>query len=275
MRRRESVGDLAGPGPRSRASGSDCECRVGLARDSYKTSLGAAVRMSAGLLGGDGARVGGLSLQHDVPLGFVLVDDPEDAEFHAAKIVLARTRIVAGDDAVVDAVHGFCGKPDGLEVARPERLNAVLTSPWRLLAIGGHSDLGHVSMGSHVICGAAGPERVGGQSLVDGCDPANRRCRRRLGFQRTAVPAASLRAAVLALMGCNSFDLTAGEYPSTNSLCASALSGQPVAVIGTLGRLYADFDAVGLFARSVAEGPSLALLSSGLTARTRSPLATV
>lgn len=197
------------------------------------------------------------SLQHDVPLGFVLAEDPEDAEFQAAKIVLAHTRIVEDDDAVVDAVNGFCGKPDGLEVARPERLNLVLASRWRLLAIGGHSDLGHVSLGSHVICGAAGPEMVGGQLLVDGCDPAASRCRRRLGHQHTAVPAVSLRAAVLTLMGCNSFDLTAGGYPSTNSLCASALSGQPVAVIGTLGNLSTGFDAVGQFASFVAKGLSL------------------
>lgn len=197
------------------------------------------------------------SRHHDVPLGFVLADDPEDAEFYAAKIMLAHTRVFAGDDAVVDAVNGFCGKPDDLEVARPERLSSVLAAPWRCLTISGHSDLGHVSMGSHVICGAASPERVGGQALADGCDPVSGDCRRKLGFQRTAVPAVALRAAVLALLGCNSFDLTRGGYPSTNSLCASALSGHPVAVIGTLGQLSSDFDAVGQFADSVAEGLSL------------------
>ncbi len=197
------------------------------------------------------------SRRHEVPLGFVLADDPQDAEFHAAKIVLAHTRVVAGDDAVVDAVNGFCGSPLDPEVSRPERLDSVLAAPWRLLTISGHTDLGHVSMGSHVICGAASAELVGGQSLADGCDPVSGSCRRRLGFQRTAVPAVALRTAVLALLGCNSFDLTMSEYQSTNSLCASALSGQAVAVIGTLGRMNSDLDAVGLFTSAVAEGLSL------------------
>lgn len=197
------------------------------------------------------------ALLRDVPLGFVLVADPADADYQVRKTLFAHTRIAADDDAIIDAVNGYCGKSDELEVARPERLTRVLAARWRILAIGGHSDLGHMSLGSHVICGATGPERVGGALLADGCVPGVGQCRRKLGFQRDSVPAESVRAAVVALMGCNSFDLTAGEYPSTNSLCASALSGQPVAVVGTLGRLNADFDAVGQFTRSLTDGLTL------------------
>jgi hypothetical protein len=197
------------------------------------------------------------SLRHDIPLGFVLADDPEEAEFQASKILLAHTRILSDDDAIVDTVNGFCGKPDDLMVARPERLGRVLASRWRLLAIGGHSDLGHMGLGSHVICGATGPERVAGQPPADGCDPGNGLCRCKTKFLRTAIPAASLRAVVVAMMGCSTFDLTAGEFPSTNSLCASMLGGQPAAVIGTLGQLDGGFDAVGPLASFVAEGFTL------------------
>ncbi len=197
------------------------------------------------------------ALGHDIPLGFVLAEDSEEAEFQVSKIIFGHTRILSGDDAVVGTVSGLCGKPDDLQVARPERLTKVLAARWRLLAIGGHSDLGHVGLGSHVICGATGPERVDGRLLADGCDPDIGRCRCTTKFMETAVPALSLRAAIVALLGCNTFDLTAGEHPTTNSLCASSLSGQPIAVIGTLGQLGADFDAVGQLASSIAEGLSL------------------
>jgi hypothetical protein len=195
--------------------------------------------------------------RRDVPVGFVLASDPADADYQVRKTLLAHTRVVAVDDAIIDAVNGYCGQADQLEIARPERLAGVLAGQWRVLAIGGHSDLSHLSLGSHVICGAAEPERVDGALLADGCDPGIGRCRRKLGFQRASWPAKSVRAAVVALMGCNSFDLTAEEYPSSNSLCASVLSGQPSAVVGTLGRLNADFDAAGQFTRSLTSGLTL------------------
>jgi hypothetical protein len=197
------------------------------------------------------------ALRRGVPLGFVLAAGQADADYQVRKTLLAHTRMVAGDDAVIDAVNGYCGQAGELDVARPERLTEVLAAQWRVLAIGGHSDLSHMSLGSHVICGAAEPEQVDGTLLADGCDPGTGRCRRKLGFQRTSVPAQSLRAAVVALMGCSSFDLTAGEYPSSNSLCASTLSGQPFAVVGTLGLLYADFDAARQFVRTLADGLTL------------------
>jgi hypothetical protein len=187
----------------------------------------------------------------------VLVDDPADAEFQASKILLAHTRVLPGDDAIVDSVNGYCGKADDPVVARPERLSSVLTSSWRLLAIGGHSDIGHMGLGSQLLCGATEPERFAGRLLADGCDPVSDRCRCRTQFLNTAVPAMSLRAAVVALMGCSSFDFTTSQNSTTNSLCAGALSGQPVAVIGLLGDLDARFDAVGQLARWVADGLSL------------------
>ncbi|HEU5269786.1 MAG TPA: hypothetical protein VFU36_07670 [Jatrophihabitans sp.] len=197
------------------------------------------------------------ALRHEIPLGFLLVDDPAEAEFQAAKIRLAHTRILPGEDAVVDAVNGFCGKAGEPEVARPKRLSAVLASSWRLLALGGHSDLGHLGLGSQLVCGATGPERFAGRHLADGCDPAKDQCRCTTIFLRTAVPAVSLRAAAVALMGCSTFDPTTTECSSTNSLCASILSGQPVAVIGVLGDLDSRFDAVGELARCLADGLSL------------------
>ena len=165
--------------------------------------------------------------RHDVPLGFVLAADLADAEFQASKIALAHARVPAGEDALIDAVNGVCGPPDGLKVARPERLKAILDAPWRLLAICGHSDLGHLGLGSLTLCGATGPERVDGRLLTDGCDPGADRCRSTTKLLRTTVPAAGLRAAVVAVLGCGCFDLAAGEYPTTNSLCASILSGWP------------------------------------------------
>lgn len=197
------------------------------------------------------------SLRCEIPLGFVLVDDPDDAEFQASKILLAHTRILPGDDAIVDTVNGLCGKADEPVAARPERLSTVLASSWRLLAIGGHSDIGHMGLGSQLICGATEPERFAGRRLADGCDPGNDRCRCRTRFLSTAVPAVSLRAAVVALMGCSSFDPTTSEQSSTNSLCAGALSGQAIAAIGVLGDLDDRFDAVGQSARFVADGLSL------------------
>ncbi len=197
------------------------------------------------------------SLRYEIPLGFLLVDDLDDAEFQVSKLLLAHTRILPGDDAVIDSVKGFCGKIDELVVARPERLSTVLTSPWRLLGIVGHSDLGHMGLGSRLICGATGPEQFAGQLLADGCDPGNDSCRCTTQFLRSAVPAASLQASIVALMGCMTFDPTSNESSSTNSLCAGALSGRAVAAIAMLGDFDPRFDAVGQFARSLDEGLSL------------------
>ncbi|GAA1647181.1 hypothetical protein ACFQY4_16125 [Catellatospora bangladeshensis] len=197
------------------------------------------------------------SLRSGIPLGLVLVDDVADARFQASKLRLAHTRILPGDDGVIDSIGGFCGKSDDLAAARPERLSSVLASPWRMLGIVGHSDLGHMGLGSHLICGATGPEQSAGRPLADGCDPDRGVCRCMTQYLRTAVPAASLRAAVVALMGCMTFDAATNEFSSTNSLCASALRGRPVAVIAMLGDLDPRFDAVGQCARSLAEGLSL------------------
>lgn len=194
---------------------------------------------------------------HDVPLGFVLAADLAEAEFQTSKITLAHARILAGEDALIDAVNGVCGQPDDLKVTRPERLRAILDAPWRLLAICGHSDLGHMGLGSLTLCGATGPEQVDGRLLTDGCDPGMDRCRNTTKLLRTAVPTAGLQAAVVALMGCGCFDLAVGEYPTTNSLCVSILSGWAVAAISTLGQLHADADTVGLLAAGLAEGLSL------------------
>jgi hypothetical protein len=213
------------------------------------------------------------SLRFDVPLGFLLVDDPEEARFQASKLRLAHTRVLPGDDAVIDSVNGLCGRPGDLVAARPERLGTVLTSPWRLLAIGGHSDRGHMGLGSHLLCGATGPEHFAGQLLADGCDPDNDTCRCTTKFLSTAVPARSLRANVVALMGCTSFDPTTTERVTTNSLCASALSGLPVAVIAMLGDLDERFDAVGQCARSLAEGRSLGAAVQHLSRAHRVPTA--
>lgn len=195
--------------------------------------------------------------RHDVPVGFVLAADPAEAEFLTSKITLAHTRVPAGEDVLIDAVNGVCGPPDDLKVARPERLGAILDAPWRVLSVCGHSDLGHISLGSLVVCGANGPERVDGKLLTDGCDPGADRCRSTTKLLRTAVPAAGLRAAVVAVMGCSTFDVAVGEHPTTNSLCVSALSGLALAAIGTLGQLHADADTVGLVATYLAEGLSL------------------
>ncbi|BCJ76664.1 hypothetical protein CS0771_62080 [Catellatospora sp. IY07-71] len=197
------------------------------------------------------------SLRSGIPFGLVLVEDAADAEFQASKLRLAHTRILPGDDAVIDSIGGFCGKTDDLAAARPERLSSVLASPWRMLGIVGHSDLGHMGLGSHLICGATGPEHSAGRPLADGCDPDQGVCRCMTQYLRTAVPAASLRAAVVALMGCMTFDAATNEFSSTNSLCAGALSGWPVGVIAMVGDLDPRFDAVGLCARSLAEGLSL------------------
>ncbi|WP_147996321.1 hypothetical protein [Streptomyces sp. uw30] len=195
--------------------------------------------------------------RHEVPVGFVLAADPAEAEFQASKITLGHARVPAGADVLIDAVNGVCGPPDDLKVARPERLGAILDAPWRLLAISGHSDLGHMGLGSLVLCGATGPERVDGRLLSDGCDPSVDHCRCTTKLLRTAVPTVGLRAAVVALMGCGSFDLAVGEHPTTNSMCASALNGWALAAVGTLGQFNADFDAVGVLAAHVAEGLSL------------------
>jgi len=197
------------------------------------------------------------SSRFDVPLGFLLVDDLDEARFQAAKLRLAHTRVLPGDDVVIDSVNGLCGVPGDLVAGRPERLRTVLTSPSRLLAIGGHSDLGHMGLGSHLLCGATGPEHFAGRLLADGCDPDNDTCRCTTKFLSTAIPARSLRANVVALMGCRSFDPTTTEGSTTNSLCASALGGLPVAVIAMLGDLDEHFDGVGQCARSLAEGLSL------------------
>ncbi len=213
------------------------------------------------------------SLRYDVPLGFLLVDDPEEGRFQAGKLRLAHSRVLPGDDAVIDAVNGWCGEPGDLVAARPERLSTVLTSSWRLLAIGGHSDLGHLGLGSHLLCGATGPERFAGQLLADGCDPDNDTCRCTTKFLSTAVPARSLRASVVALMGCRSFDPTATEDSTSNSLCASALSGQPVAVVAMLGDLDDRFDAVGECARALADGRSIGAVVHHLNRSHRVPTA--
>lgn len=209
----------------------------------------------------------------DVPLGFLLVDDVEEARFQAAKLRLAHTRVLPGEDAVVDTVNGLCGVPGDLVAARPERLGTVLTSPWRLLAIGGHSDLAHIGLGSRLLCGATGPERFAGRLLADGCDPDNDVCRCTRKFLSTATPARSLRAHVVALMSCRSFDPTTTEGSTTGSLCASALSGQPVAVIAMLGDLDEHFDGVGQCARSLAEGLSLGAVVHHLNRAHRVPTA--
>jgi hypothetical protein len=195
--------------------------------------------------------------RHEVPVGFVLAADPAEAEFQAAKITLGHMRVPAGADVLIDAVNGVCGPPDDLKVARPQRLGAILDAPWRLLAVCGHSDLGHMGLGSLVLCGATGPERVDGRLLSDGCDPSADHCRCTTKLLRSAVPTVGLQAAVVALMGCGSFDLAAGEHPTTNSMCVSALSGWALAAIGTLGQFNADYDAVGVLAEYVAEGLSL------------------
>lgn len=195
--------------------------------------------------------------RHDVPLGFVLAADLAEAEFQVSKIRLAHAHVPAGEDVLIDAVNGVCGPPGGLKVARPERLKEILDAPSRLLAVCGHSDLGHLGLGSLTLCGATGPERVDGRLLADGCDPDTGRCRSTTKLLRTAVPTAGLRSAVVALLGCGCFDLAAGEYPTTNSLFVSLLGGWALAAIGTLGQLNAEFDAVGLLAAHLAEGLSL------------------
>ena len=213
------------------------------------------------------------SSRADTPRGFLLVEDAEDARFQAAKLRFAHTRVLPGDDAVVDSVNGSCGRPGDLEAARPERLSTVLASSWRLLAVGGHSDIGHMGLGSHILCGATGRERFAGRLLADGCDPDNGTCRCATTFLRTVVPVRSLRAGVVALMGCRTFDLTATESSTTNSLCASALSGHPVAVITMLGELDLRFDGVGQCARSLADGLSLGAAVQGLNRSHRIPTA--
>jgi hypothetical protein len=74
-------------------------------------------------------------------------------------------------------------------------------------------------------------------------------------------------------MGCRSFDPTTTEGSTTNSLCASALSGLPVAVIAMLGDLDDRFDAVGQCARSLAEGLSLGATVQHLNRSHRVPTA--
>ncbi|MDE0777773.1 MAG: hypothetical protein OSB43_15970 [Nocardioides sp.] len=211
------------------------------------------------------------SLRADVPLGLLLVEDLGDAEFQVAKLLLAHTRVLPGDDALVDAVSGMCGSVDHLAAARPERLGLVLDSPWRLLTIVGHSDLGHLGLGSCVVCGATGPERYAGRLLADGCDPASGRCRCTTAFLRTVVPAMSLRVVVLSLLGCMTFDPSRTELYSTNSLCAAALSGHAVAAIATLGDLDPHVDVAGLGARALADGLSLGAVVQRLNRAHRIP----
>jgi hypothetical protein len=213
------------------------------------------------------------SLRFNVPLGFLLVDDPGQARFQATKLRLAHTRALPGDDAIIDSINGLCGEPGKLVAARPERVSTVLTSPWRLLAIGGHSDMGHMGLGSQLLCGATGPEHFAGRLLADGCDPDNDICRCTRKFLSTATPARSLRASVVALMGCRTFDATTAEGSTTNSLCASALSGLPVAVIAMLGDLDDRFDGVGQCARSLADGRSVGAAVQHLSRSHRVPTA--
>jgi hypothetical protein len=195
-----------------------------------------------------------------VPVGFLVASDPDRARFLVAKTELAHLRPSTASDGIIDPAAGRCGDRLDQVPYRPTRVASALAASWRVLSISCHSDPGHMNLGSHVLCGAAKQEEIAGHALPGGCDPALDHCRRvprRAGPPepgRVPVPVHTVRAQVLALMGCKTLDLPAAAYPSSISLTFGALDGYAAAVIAVLGPLDVGFDASGAMSGLLASG---------------------
>ncbi len=205
------------------------------------------------------------------PVGFVLAGTSGEAGFLLRKFTMAHLAPLALADGLINTDSARCGALAELKVARTDHVAATLAADWRVLAIRAPSRLAHMNLGSHSVCGATSAEKVGERTLAGGCDPGRGLCRGVSGFQRQSAPISSIKALVLILMGCGTFDLTGEHYPTDASLASGALRGYAAAAIGSLDKLHDCWDSNEAVLAALAAGMSLGAMTLALNDSYRSP----